>query len=118
MRLNAGVRNQGVGRRPETISIALVSNLGFMGVTLGPNNLLRAASGVHFGLQRFLTAEGPFQAVNPKAWVMVVNVSVLFVPRDLDPWLGALVLALAGTALWLLADEFLPLLNRKIPVRI
>ena len=147
------------------ISFALVSYLGVMSVTPGPNNLLLAASGVHFGIRRtiphvlgisfgvgvqlFLTAvalsvtlqffqgvspwlaaagclyllylswtifrasvpkerEGRrpmgffeaalFQAVNPKAWVMVVNTAILFTPKDLAPWAGALVLALVSSA--------------------
>lgn len=198
------------------IDAALVSYVGVMSVTPGPNNLLLAASGVHFGwrrtvphmlgislghfLQVFLTvflfsavvglftgirpwlalAGGAyllwlswhilragvpeerrsrqpmnlveaalFQAVNPKAWVMVLNVALFFAPASAGDWLGSAGLALlcasvnlpciavwaftgdrlrrllsqgraalvfnavmaalmAGTALWLMVEEWLP----------
>jgi threonine/homoserine/homoserine lactone efflux protein len=142
------------------MDFALLSYIGVMSVTPGPNNLLLAASGVHFGFRRtvphllgisfgvfvqffvmnlafavtvglfrgirpwlavvgcayllhlswkIFRAGAPeekegrkpmrfheaalFQAVNPKAWIMVVNTALLFTPRNLDPWTGALVLA-------------------------
>ncbi len=147
------------------IDAALVSYVGVMSVTPGPNNLLLAASGVHFGFRRTLpqmlgitaghflqvftvtvalsTAVGwlsgvrpwlaaagclyllilswqifragapeekegrrpmkfyesvLFQAVNPKAWVMVVNTAILFVPRDLPLLQAAALLALICAA--------------------
>ena len=143
------------------IDFTLISYVGVMSVTPGPNNLLLAASGVHFGLRRtlpqmlgitaghfiqvflvtlaFSTAvawfasvrpwlavagclyllvlswqifragapeekEGRkpirfvesmlFQAVNPKAWVMVTNTALLFTPKDLPVLEGALLLSL------------------------
>lgn len=142
------------------IDAALVSYVGVMSVTPGPNNLLLAASGVHFGWRRtvphligistglaiqvflvtfafavavslfsgirpwlavvggayllwlswhILRAGAPkeresrkpmglveaalFQGVNPKAWVMVVNVALFFAPARPGDWGGALVLA-------------------------
>jgi threonine/homoserine/homoserine lactone efflux protein len=147
------------------IDAALVSYVGVMSVTPGPNNLLLAASGVHFGLRRTLPqmlgvsmglflqiflvtvtlqtavswvtgirpwlavvgcgyllvlswqifwAGAPqekegrrpmrfhesilFQAVNPKAWVMVVNVALLFAPRQLSLVEGSALLALLCAA--------------------
>ena len=144
---------------------ALISYVGVMSVTPGPNNLLLAASGVHFGFRRTIPqvlgisaghflqvfvvtlavgvalgllqrlrpwlavlgclyllllswqifrAGAPgekegrqpmrfhesalFQAVNPKAWVMVINVALLFTPRDLGPVSGAALLALISAA--------------------
>ena len=54
-----------------------------------------------------------FQWVNPKVWVMVVNVAILFLPRHGD-WTAALSLALAGAlvnlpciAVWAVAGELL-----------
>ena len=148
------------------MDFALLSYIGVMSVTPGPNNLLLAASGVHFGFRRtvphllgisfgvfvqffFMTlafavtlglfrgvrpwlavigcayllylswtifrAGAPeekegrrpmrfhqaalFQAVNPKAWIMVVNTALLFTPRGLEPVTGALVLALSCAAI-------------------
>ena len=142
------------------IDAALVSYVGVMSVTPGPNNLLLAASGVHFGLRRtwphaagvsfghlvqvfvvtlalgsliglfqgarpWLAGIGAtyllwlswkifragvpedrdsrkpmsflgaslFQAVNPKAWVMVINTALLFTPQGINPFLGAAGLA-------------------------
>lgn len=197
------------------IDVALVSYVGVMSVTPGPNNLLLAASGVHFGWRRtvphvlgislghftqvfvtvflfstvvsafaglrpwlallggayllwlswhLLRAGTPearesrqpmgtveaalFQAINPKAWIMVVNVALFFAPAQAGDWLGSAGLALlcasvnlpcvavwaltgdrlrqfladprrlalfntlmaalmAGTALWLMAEEWL-----------
>ncbi len=147
------------------IDAALVSYVGVMSVTPGPNNLLLAASGVHFGLRRTLPqmlgisvghflqvflvtvtiqaavswvsgirpwlaivgcgyllvlswqifrAGAPeekegrrpmrfhesilFQAINPKAWVMVTNVALLFAPRNLPLIEGAALLALLCAA--------------------
>jgi len=52
-----------------------------------------------------------FQAINPKAWVMVLNTAVLFMPKDGD-WKSAAGLALAGlvvglpsVAIWALGGE-------------
>ena len=158
---------------------ALLSYVGVMSVTPGPNNLLLAASGVHFGIRRTLPhlfgislghftqvflvtlafgavvglfqgvrpwlalvgcsyllwlswkifragvpeeKEGRqpmgffeaalFQAINPKAWVMVVNIALLFTPRDLDPVIGALglgavcaVVNLPCVAVWALTGD-------------
>ncbi len=148
------------------IDAALVSYVGVMSVTPGPNNLLLATSGVHFGFRRTLPqmfgisvghflqvflvtvafsaalawftgirpwlavagcvyllvlswqifrAGAPdekegrrpmrfyesvlFQAVNPKAWVMVTNTALLFTPRDLPPLAGAAWLALICVAI-------------------
>lgn len=143
------------------IDAALISYVGVMSVTPGPNNLLLAASGVHFGWRRtlphllgisvghfvqvlltvflfsavvglfagvrpwlalvgggyllwlswhILRAGAPeekqsrqpmnlieaalFQAVNPKAWVMVVNIALFFAPAAAGDWLGSAGLAL------------------------
>ncbi|MGL4858309.1 MAG: LysE family translocator [Enterobacteriaceae bacterium] len=35
-----------------------------------------------------------FQWVNPKSWLMMVNTAILFTPRDLNLWLGAIWLGL------------------------
>lgn len=142
------------------MDLSLISYVGVMSVTPGPNNLLLATSGVHFGLRRtvpqvlgissghflqvfvvavafstiigwleglrfwlalagcgyllvlswqILRAGSPgekaghrplryyeallFQGVNPKAWVMVVNVAILFAPRGPSLVEGSLVLA-------------------------
>jgi len=138
------------------IDLALVSYVGVMSVTPGPNNLLLAASGVHFGWRRtlphllgislghfvqvlvvvavfgavvgvfagvrpwlalvggayllwlswhILRAGAPeeregrkpmglveaalFQAVNPKAWVLVINVALFFAPQQAGDWAAA-----------------------------
>jgi len=148
------------------IDAALVSYVGVMSVTPGPNNLLLAASGVHFGwkktlphvlgisaghfVQVFVTvflfsavvgvfsgirpwlamvggayllwlswhllragapeekkARRPmnlveaalFQAINPKAWVMVVNVALFFAPGQAGDWAGAVLLAACCAAI-------------------
>ena len=148
------------------IDAALFSYVGVMSVTPGPNNLLLATSGVHFGFRRtlpqmlgisaghflqvftvtvalsvavgWLTGVRPwlavigcayllvlswqifragapkekeerrpmkfyesvlFQAVNPKAWVMVVNTAILFAPRNLPLVQGAALLALVCAAI-------------------
>lgn len=161
------------------IDAALISYVGVMSVTPGPNNLLLAASGVHFGFRRTvpqmlgisvghflqvflatlafavalslfavvrpylgaagclyllvlswqIATAGPpeeregrrplrwwesmgFQFVNPKAWVMVTNVALLFTPRDVALLPGALGLAgvcalinLPCIALWALLGD-------------
>jgi len=143
------------------IDPALISYVGVMSVTPGPNNLLLATSGVHFGWRRTLPhlfgislghfvqvfivvalfsvvtgvfegvrpwlavvggayllwlswsilrsgAPGEvkgrrpmgmleaalFQAVNPKAWVLVVNIALFFAPQAPGDWVGAAGLAL------------------------
>ncbi len=147
------------------IDPALISYVGVMSVTPGPNNLLLAASGVHFGWKRtvphmlgislghfvqvlvvvvlfgavvgffsgarpwlalvggayllwlswkILGAGAPqegegrqpmslieaalFQGVNPKAWVLVINVALFFAPQQAGDWLGAAGLALLCAA--------------------
>lgn len=161
------------------IDPALISYVGVMSVTPGPNNLLLAASGVHFGWRRtlphlfgislghfvqvflvvalfsvvtgvwggvrpwltvvggvyllwlswkILRAGAPgevegrrpmglveaalFQAVNPKAWVLVVNIALFFAPQQPGDWIGAAQLAflcmavnLPCVALWALLGD-------------
>jgi len=148
------------------IDAALVSYVTVMSLTPGPNNLLLATSGVHFGFRRtlpqllgvsaghflqvflvtvafsaalswfagvrpWLAAAGClyllvlswqifragapgekaerrpmrfhesvlFQAVNPKAWVMVTNTALIFTPRELPVLEGAAWLALVCAAI-------------------
>jgi len=147
------------------IDPALISYVGVMSLTPGPNNLLLATSGVHFGFRRtlpqmfgisaghflqvflvtvafsaavswfagvrpWLAAAGClyllvlswqifrsgapgekeerrpmrfhesvlFQAVNPKAWVMVTNTALIFTPHGLPVAEGAAWLALVCAA--------------------
>ena len=146
------------------ISFAFVSYMAIMSVTPGPNNLLLATSGVHFGFVRtipqmlgislgifiqillmtvalssvlglfqaarpWLAVAGClylfylswkifragkpgekdeqrpmtlieaalFQAVNPKAWVMVVNIAIIFAPTHDNLWWGSLSLAVMSS---------------------
>jgi len=151
------------------IDPALISYVGVMSVTPGPNNLLLAASGVHFGWRRtvphvlgisfghfvqvglvvalfgamvglfggvrpWLAVAGGvyllwlswkiahagapadreggadrkpmgffeaalFQAVNPKAWIMVINVALFFAPQRAGDWAGAFGLAALSAAI-------------------
>jgi len=141
------------------LEVALLSYVGVMSITPGPNNLMLATSGVNYGFRRtlphmlgisigcaaqvFITAsllawvlqwvqaarlplavagclyllwlswkiarsaapEGGesgkpmsflaaamFQWVNPKAWVMVLNASILFMPAAVEARLGAALL--------------------------
>lgn len=141
------------------LEVALLSYVGVMSITPGPNNLMLATSGVNYGFRRtlphmlgisigcavqvFITAsllawvlqwvqvarlplavagclyllwlswkiarsaapEGGengkpmrflaaamFQWVNPKAWVMVLNAAILFMPADTDARVGAALL--------------------------
>lgn len=141
------------------LEVALLSYVGVMSITPGPNNLMLASSGVNYGFRRtlphmlgislgcaaqvFITAsllawalqwlqaarlplavagciyllwlswkiarsgspqgvaEGRpmsfiaaalFQWVNPKAWVMVLNAAILFMPADASQRLGAALL--------------------------
>jgi len=147
------------------IDAALISYVGVMSVTPGPNNLLLAASGVHFGWRKtvphmlgislghfvqvfttvflfsavaglfggirpwlalvggayllwlswhLLRAGAPeekqgrrpmslreaalFQAVNPKAWVMVLNIALFFAPAAAGDGAGSAGLALLCAA--------------------
>ncbi len=60
-----------------------------------------------------------FQAINPKAWVMVLNTAVLFMPKG-GGWIPAGGLALAGVlvglpsvAIWAFGGERLRLLLQR-----
>lgn len=141
------------------LEVALLSYVGVMSITPGPNNLMLATSGVNYGFRRtlphmlgisigcaaqvFITASllawalqwvqvarlplavagclyllwlswkiarsaapqggengqpmrflaaALFQWVNPKAWVMVLNAAILFMPADADARVGAALL--------------------------
>jgi threonine/homoserine/homoserine lactone efflux protein len=71
------------------IDFALVSYVGIMSVTPGPNNLLLAASGVHFGWRRTLPQ---MFGITVGCFVLVFVVTLLF---------GAVVGFFAGVRPWL-----------------
>lgn len=38
-----------------------------------------------------------FQALNPKSWIKAITLASVFMPPDLSPWLGAILIATIGT---------------------
>ncbi len=72
------------------IDFALVSYVGIMSVTPGPNNLLLAASGVHFGWRRTLPQ---MFGITVGCFVLVFGVTLLFGAvvgffSNIRPWLA------------------------------
>jgi threonine/homoserine/homoserine lactone efflux protein len=72
------------------IDFALISYVGIMSVTPGPNNLLLAASGVHFGWRRTLPQ---MLGITAGCFVLVFSVTLLFGAlvgffADIRPWLA------------------------------
>jgi len=124
------------------LDLPLMTYVATMSVTPGPNNIMLAASGVNFGFRRTLphmlgisvghgvqvvrgfVGAALFQWVNPKAWMMVLNVAILFLPQGAG-WaavallgLSCAVINLPCIALWAgIGDRMRSLLERPAALR-